>query len=132
MARCGGILGIGSDLCEVARIARELARAGGGFRDAVFTPAEVAWCEAALHPARRFAAAFAAKEAVFKSLAPAGVPALVWREIEVLPGGRGEPLVRLHGVTGRIAAERGVVAVRVSLSHADGVAAAFAAASSRG
>jgi phosphopantetheine--protein transferase-like protein len=111
---------------------RELSREGGGFRDAVFTPAEVAWCAAAVHPERRFAAGFAAKEAVFKSLAPSGMPALVWREIEILPGERGEPLVRLHGATGRFADERGVAAVRVSLSHANGVAAAFAVASARG
>jgi len=112
-------------------MARELAREGGGFRDTVFTTAEIACCESGAHPPQRFAARFAAKEAVLKALAPSGVRTLVWQEIEILTGERGEPLVRLHGATGRLAGERGVGAVRVSLSHTPGVAAAFAVAIAR-
>ena len=123
-----GVLGIGTDLCEVERMARELSREGGGFRDAVFTATEIACCEASARPAQRFAARFAAKEAVFKALAPSGLQALVWQDIEIVTGERGEPQVRLHGATGHRAEERGVVAVRVSLSHTPGVAAAFAVA----
>jgi holo-[acyl-carrier protein] synthase len=126
------LLGIGTDLCEVDRMARELAREGGGFRDTVFTAAEIACCAASAHPSERFAARFAAKEAVFKALVPAGVPTLVWQEIEIVVGEHGEPLVRLHGATGRVAEERGVGTVRVSLSHAPGMAAAFAVAVARG
>lgn len=105
---------------------RELSREGGGFRDAVFTPAEIAWCEAALHPERRYAESFAAKEAIFKSLARCVGPAVAWQEIEVLPDDRGEPSVHLHAGTAHLAAAHGVAAVRVSLSHTAGVAAAFA------
>lgn len=112
-------------------MARELARAGGGFRDTVFTAAEIACCESGAHPPQRFAARFAAKEAVFKALAPSGVQALVWQEIEIVAGERGEPLVRLHGSIRRLAGERGVGAVKVSLSHTPGVAAAFAVAIAR-
>jgi len=85
-------------------MARELVREGGGFRDAVFTAAEIACCEAAVHPHQRFAGRFAAKEAVFKALASSGVKALVWHEIEIVAGENGEPQVRLHGSTGRLAA----------------------------
>jgi holo-[acyl-carrier protein] synthase len=127
-----GVLGIGNDLCDVERMARELAREGGGFRDTVFTAAEIACCEASVHPSERFAARFAAKEAVFKALAPSGAQALVWQEIEIVTGERGEPLVRLHGATGRLAGERGVGTVRVSFAHTPGVAAAFAVAVARG
>jgi holo-[acyl-carrier protein] synthase len=126
-----GVLGIGTDLCEVERMARELAREGGGFRDTVFTAAEIACCEAAVHPHQHFAGRFAAKEAVFKALASSGVKALVWHEIEIVAGGSGEPQVRLHGSTGCLAGERGVGAVRISLSHTPGVAAAFAVALAR-
>jgi holo-[acyl-carrier protein] synthase len=125
------VLGIGNDLCEVERMTRELAREGGGFRDTVFTAAEIACCESAAHPAQRFAARFAAKEAVFKALAPSGVGTLAWQEIEIVTGERGEPLVRLHGATERLAGERGVDTVRVSLAHTPGVAAAFAVAVAR-
>jgi holo-[acyl-carrier protein] synthase len=126
------VLGIGTDLCDVERMARELAQEGGGFRDAVFTAAEIAWCDGGAHPQQRFAARFAAKEAVFKALSPAGLPALAWQEIEIVSGARGEVRVRLHGATGRLAGARGVGAVRLSLSHTPTVAAAFAVAVSRG
>ena len=125
------LFGIGTDLCSVERMTRELAREQGGFRDAVFTAAEIAWCSGGPHPAGRFAAGFAAKEAVFKALAPAGVRAPAWREIEVIGGASGEPQVRLHGGTGAAAAGRGVEQVRVSLSHAAGVATAVAVALAR-
>ena len=126
------VLGIGTDLCDVERMARELAREGGGFRDAVFTAGEIAWCESGPRPPQRFAARFAAKEAVFKALSPAALPALVWQEIEILADESGQAWVQLHGATGRLADERGVGAVRLSLSHTPTVAAAFAVAVSRG
>jgi holo-[acyl-carrier protein] synthase len=120
--------GIGIDLCEVKRMERELAREEGGFRDAVFTVGEIAYCEAQAHPSSHFAARFAAKEAVFKALAGNGVTAPAWREIEIVSSRPGEPLVVLHGATGKQAAERGVASVLVSLSHAGELAVATAAA----
>jgi holo-[acyl-carrier protein] synthase len=127
-----GIGGIGIDVCDVERMARELAREGGGFRDAVFTPVEVARCEAGVRPERRFAACFAAKEAVFKALAKSGAAAPAWQEIEIVAGARGETTVLLHGATARLAAASGICAVTVSLATAPGVAVAFAVASSGG
>ena len=54
------ILGIGTDLLDVARMAKELEKKGADFRDTVFTPAEIEYCEAKRYPARHFAARFAA------------------------------------------------------------------------
>ena len=120
-------LGVGIDLCDIARMERELARADGGFRDEVFCPAEIAYCESMHRPAMHYAARFAAKEAVFKALSAAGVPGAIWREIEVERGPSGEPRVALHGSVGRAARELGVSAVTVSLSHTGELAAACAA-----
>jgi holo-[acyl-carrier protein] synthase len=123
-------LGVGIDLCDVARMERELAREDGGFRDEVFSAAEIAYCEAMHRPALHYAARFAAKEAVFKALTAAGVPGATWRDVEIARGPAGEPRVVLHGAVGRAAQERGVGAVAVSLSHTRELAAACAAAES--
>jgi holo-[acyl-carrier protein] synthase len=115
------ILGIGTDLLDVARMAAELAKEGGGFRDDVFTPAEIAYCEAKHRPARHFAARFAAKEALFKALegrAPAG-----FLDVEIAREG-GAPRLVLRGAVKETADRLGVRSVHVSLSHSDDLATA--------
>ena len=126
------VVGIGVDGCDVERMARELAREGGGFRDAVFTTAEVARCETGAYPERRFAACFAAKEAVFKALAESGARAPAWHEIEIVAGARGGTAVVLHGATAQLAAASGAGNVTVSLAVVPGAAVAFAVATAGG
>lgn len=117
------ILGIGTDLLDVARMARELEKDGAGFRDRVFTPAEIAYCEARRYPARHFAARFAAKEALFKALAgPASDD--FWHEAEVERTGDAAPRLVLHGRAKEAADRLGVKSVLVSLSHTDSLASA--------
>ena len=59
----------------------ELAREGGGFRDDVFTPAEIASCTSQSHSALHFATRFAVKEAVLKALGTGVLDGASWREI---------------------------------------------------
>ncbi len=117
------ILGIGTDLLEVARMARELSEDSGGFRETVFTPEEIAWCEAKRYPARHFAARFAAKEALLKAL-PARPPDGSWRDVEVSRTEEAPPRLVLHGRVKEIADRLGVKSILVSLSHTDGLATA--------
>jgi fatty acid synthase subunit alpha len=96
-----------------------------------FTDAEIAYCNGQPSPPSSFAARWAGKEAVFKSL---GVPSrgagAAMKEIEILPGDSGAPRVILHGEAKSAAGAKGVKSVLVSLSHSDTVAIAFAQASS--
>ncbi|HEX7528921.1 MAG TPA: holo-ACP synthase [Thermoanaerobaculia bacterium] len=117
------ILGIGTDLLDVARMAKELEEEGAGFRDTVFTPSEIAYCEAKRYPPRHFAARFAAKEALFKALAGSMSHAF-WREVEVARTGDAAPRLVLHGRTREAADRLGVTDILVSLSHTDSLAAA--------
>ena len=111
------IVGVGIDSLEVARMRRELAREGGGFRDDVFTPGEVADCAGAGDPGRHFAARFVAKEATLKALGTGADAWSAFREVEVTRGRRGEPAIVLHERVKRLAADRGVRQVLVSFSH---------------
>ena len=117
------ILGIGTDLLDVARMAKELESEGAGFRDTVFTPSEILYCEAKRRPARHFAARFAAKEALFKALA-GSTPGDSWREVEVARSGDAPPRLFLHGRVKEAADRLGVKTILVSLSHTDSLATA--------
>jgi holo-[acyl-carrier protein] synthase len=110
------IVGIGTDLLDVGRMARELARDGAGFRDDVFTPAEIAYCEAHAHPARHFAVRFAAKEACWKAL---GIPesGVSLKDVEVVKPEAGPPRLVLAGRAREEADRLGVRRAHVSLSH---------------
>jgi holo-[acyl-carrier protein] synthase len=109
------VVGVGVDLCDIDRIRRTLARTPG-FADRVFTEAEQDYCHRRHDPAERFAARFAAKEAVLKALG-AGLGACPLRDIEVTRAGSGAPGLALHGGAATLAADRGVAAWHISLTH---------------
>jgi holo-[acyl-carrier protein] synthase len=111
------ILGVGIDLIEVARVARQLDAAAGSFRTSVFTADEIAYCDGKHFPAQHYAARFAAKEAVLKALAVPGQGGFFWRDVEITNDKDGRPHVTLHRRARELAAGRGVAQVLVSLSH---------------
>jgi holo-[acyl-carrier protein] synthase len=116
----------GIDLVENARIARAIERQGEAFLRRVFTPDERACCEARADAAAAFAARWAAKEAVAKAFGTGIGAAAQLTEIEVVRSPSGQPLIRLHGSAAATAARLGVIDVRISLTHTEHYAAAFA------
>jgi holo-[acyl-carrier protein] synthase len=117
---------MGLDVVEVARIRRlvgtdaaeETARR---FLERCFTEGERSFCDARADRATPYAARFAAKEAASKALgAPAGIH---WTDVEVLRE-QAAPRLRFSGVAERVARERGVTRIHLSLTHDAGVAAA--------
>jgi len=116
------IVGMGIDLTEVGRVEAAIARHGRAFLERVFTPAEIRYCDSHRHPAERYAARFAAKEAAMKALGTGWRRGVRWVDIEVahLPGGR--PTLRLHGRTKQLADEQGVRHIALSITHTSGFA----------
>jgi holo-[acyl-carrier protein] synthase len=85
------ILGVGSDLIDINRIERTIARFGERFLDRCFTQTERA--KAARRPLTQgatYAKRFAAKEACAKALGTGLRAGVFWRDmgVENLPGGR--------------------------------------------
>ena len=115
----GRVVAVGVDLTDVARVRSLVTRHPERFARRVLSSGEAAYCLSRPDPAPHIAARFAAKEAVIKCLG--GGCSL--REIEVERALSGAPSVKLHG---RAKARAGNYEVRISLSHLEQIAAAFA------
>ena len=90
------IVGIGSDLCDIRRIAETLERHGDRFTHRVYTEGERAKAAGRADPAPTYARRFAAKEACAKALG-VGISGLAWTDIEVVSDPRGKPSLHLVG-----------------------------------
>jgi holo-[acyl-carrier protein] synthase len=120
------VIGLGADLVELDRFRLALTRTPG-IVDRLFTDGERAYSEARRDPTERFAARFAAKEAVLKAMG-AGIGDCKFREIEVVRAESGAPSVLLHGRAADLATERGVREWRLTLTHTASLAQAIAIA----
>lgn len=96
-------------------------------RTRVFTDEERTYCDRRKDPTERYAARFAAKEAVMKAMG-VGVGACKWREIEVAKAPSGAPSVRLHGGARALAERLGIQGWHLTLTHTHRVAEAIAVA----
>ncbi len=91
------ILGIGSDLCDIARIERTLERFGPKFVARCFTPVEIAKSERRKERAASYAKRFAAKEACAKALGTGLNQGVFWRDMGVVNLASGAPTMKLTG-----------------------------------
>ncbi|MEO8807154.1 MAG: holo-ACP synthase [Burkholderiaceae bacterium] len=96
------IYGIGTDICDVRRIAASLSRRGDRFAERVLGPHEIE-----VFRARRakvetrgisyLATRFSAKEAFSKAIGTGMHMPMTWRACEIVKAPSGKPQIRLHG-----------------------------------
>lgn len=117
------ILGIGTDLIEIPRIARSIERYGESFLHRVYTAEEIAYCQRKTKTAAEsFAARFAAKEAGAKALGTGISRGVAWTEFAVTREPSGRPLLQFRGRAAEIANSMGITGVSLSLTHTKGMA----------
>mgnify|MGYP001780434294 FL=1 len=119
------LLGVGVDLCGVARIERAIEKEH--FYERVFTPAERAYLnQKGKGRAQSAAAMFAAKEAVAKALGTGFSGGVMPWNISVVHDEKGAPGAELSGAAKERLEQMGGASVRISLSHEGDSAIAFA------
>lgn len=112
----------GIDCVDVSRIERMLADHGERFVLRCFTDAERDYADAGARRAERYAARFAAKEAVLKALGTGWRGGVDWRDISVVREPSGRPSLAIVGRCGELARELDIVRWEISLSHTRTVA----------
>ena len=115
------IIGIGVDVVDLERFRGVLERTPA-LRTRLFTPAELVR-DGEPRPAASLAARFAAKEALIKAFGTSA--GLSCQELEVVADDQRNPSLTLHEGARRVAEQRGVTSVHLSLSHDGGIATAF-------
>ena len=91
------IIGIGSDLVDVRRIERVIARHGDRFILRIFTEAERVKAERRVTRVETYAKRFAAKEACAKALGTGFRKGVFWRDLGVVNLPSGQPTMKLTG-----------------------------------
>jgi holo-[acyl-carrier protein] synthase len=117
----GVCLCVGTDVESIADVAEALERYGDRYARRLFTDYEIGICgglTAAAAP--RFAARFAAKEAVIKLLSPADIVPR-WRSIEVRTAANGAPSIQLCDEAADMARDQGIGPMALSMSHGAGI-----------
>src|SRR5687768_6997127 len=99
------IVGIGSDLIDIRRVEKTLARFGDRFVQRVFTETEQRKSEGRKERAASYAKRFAAKEACAKALGTGMHAGVFWRDMGVVNLRSGKPtMVLTGGAAARLAA----------------------------
>ena len=122
------ILGIGTDIIEVLRIAQMIERHGDLFLRRVYTPWEIEYCNARKAAKQHFAGRWAAKEAILKALGTGWTRGIHWVDMEIRNEPGGQPFVALGGGAREAAERRGIRSLQISVSHCRHYATAFAVA----
>ncbi len=112
----GAVVGIGTDLCEVPRIAGALKRHGARFLARLFLDGEIRRPRSSPAFEEHVAGLFAAKEAAMKALGT-GMRGVAFREIAILRERGGPPRLAFHGRAARRAETLGVKAAHVTITH---------------
>jgi holo-[acyl-carrier protein] synthase len=121
------ILAHGIDLVDFGRIQEMLDRHDSHFLDRVFTSYEQAYAGQKF-PAEKLAGRFAAKEAVLKLLGTGWRGKIAWTDIEITNDPLGQPEVALSGEVARIAKDKGIGQITLSITHTGNFAIASAVA----
>ena len=111
------IFGTGLDIIEIDRIKKSLAKYSSRFENKIFTDGEINYCQLQADPGKHFAARFAVKEAVSKSLGTGITHEVGFKDIEVVNQTSGKPIVKMGG-RGKILFEKlDLKFIHISISH---------------
>lgn len=125
IARCPGVVGVGTDLIAVARIEDAYRTLGERFAKRILTQQELDLWHQRSQSCNFLAKQFAAKEALSKALGTGIASGVTFQNMEVLRDELGKPEVKLSGKAAERMQGIGGSAAFLSLSDDQGMILAF-------
>ena len=119
------IVGIGTDLVEIGRIEKALARFGERFAQRILVDHELERFRRHVKPAAWLAKRFAAKEAFSKAMGTGIRFPVNWHNVSVENARSGKPVLRYSDPLASLMSERGITSAHVSLTDEINIACAF-------
>lgn len=119
------IVGIGTDIVRIARMAKNLLRYGERFAERILHPHEYAEFQTTARQAHFLAKRFAAKEAAAKAMGTGFRDGIHFKDIYVTHNSYGKPVLQFAGQSALLLAQTNVDAWHLSLSDEDDYAVAF-------
>ncbi len=117
------IVGVGIDMIEVDRVMDKINK-NIAFKEKIFSPGEIAFCESKVNQGENYAARFAAKEAFLKATGLGLGLGHDLADIEISADENGKPHILLKGSFQEKATKNGWIKIHVSLSHLQSIACA--------
>ena len=109
------IKGIGIDVIEISRVERAVKK-NERFIEKIFSGQEIEYIMSRNYNSFTIAGLFSSKESVSKALGT-GIRGFDWTDIEISHDELGKPLVELKNNAKKIASQRGIKNINLSISH---------------
>ncbi|EKO3540309.1 holo-ACP synthase [Vibrio fluvialis] len=110
------IVGLGTDIAEIERIEKALARSGRAFAERILTPQELTQFDGLKQQGRYLAKRFAAKEAASKALGTGIAYGVSFQDFAISNDDNGKPLLSLSGKAAELAQRSQVASVHLTIS----------------
>lgn len=110
------VVGLGTDIVEIARIAQVIARSGEALAKRVLTATEFAQYQQQKQPASFLAKRFAVKEAAAKALGTGIAKGVSFHDFIVSHHDTGQPKLDIYGKAAELCQARGITSVLVSIA----------------
>jgi holo-[acyl-carrier protein] synthase len=116
------IIGIGIDIVDIHEMDESLREEG--FKQRIFTTAEIMSVQRYRYQVEHLAGKFAAKEAFIKALGAAIPENVTFKQIELLNDDTGKPYIEVSGEASKRLEDCEAKQIHVSVSRSDGMAVA--------
>ncbi|WP_028022984.1 holo-ACP synthase [Enterovibrio calviensis] len=110
------VVGLGTDIVEIERLEKVVARSGDAFARRVLTDSEMEKYNSTKFQARYLAKRFAVKEAAAKALGTGIACGVTFHDFDVSNDDLGKPIVTFSGVAKQRADERGVTNILLTIA----------------